>query len=67
MATRRPDYQLAAFHVWMAPVMQEVMWRVVQGSLAVMCPACWCSPGGLLALMGSAHRGLIIRTGSLSR
>jgi hypothetical protein len=53
--------------VWMAPAVQEVMLRVVQGSLAVMCPACWCSPGGLLALMGSAHRGLIIRTGSLSR
>jgi hypothetical protein len=25
---------------------------VEQSSLAVMCPACWCSPGGLLALMG---------------
>ena len=54
-------------HVWMAPAMQEVMWRVVQVSLAVMCPACCCSPEGLLALMGSANRGLIIRTGSLSR
>jgi hypothetical protein len=30
-------------------------------------PACWCSPGGLLALMGSANRVLIIRTGSMSR
>jgi hypothetical protein len=27
-----------------------------------MCPACWCSPGGLLALMGSANRVLIIAT-----
>ena len=49
------------------PALQEVMLRMVKGSLAVMCSACWCSPGGLLALMGSAHRGLIIRTGSLSR
>src|SRR5262249_27064888 len=30
-------------------------------SLSVMCPACWCSPDGLLALMESANRGLIIR------
>jgi hypothetical protein len=27
-------------HVWMAPAVQEVIWRVVQLSLAVMCPAC---------------------------
>jgi len=27
-------------HVWMAPALQEVMLRGVQGSLAVMCPAC---------------------------
>src|SRR6516164_10372969 len=52
--------ELAAFHVWMAPVWQEIIWRAAQRSLAVMCPACWCSPGGLLALMGSANRGLII-------
>jgi len=51
----------------MAPAPQEILLRVVQVSLAVMCPACWCSPGGLLALMGSANRGLITRTGSLSR
>jgi hypothetical protein len=28
----------------MAPV-YEVMWRAVRGSLAVMCPAGWGSPG----------------------
>jgi len=65
--TPKKDNELAPLHVWMAPAMQEVMWRVVQVSLAVMCPACCCSPEGLLALMGSANRGLIIRTGSLSR
>jgi hypothetical protein len=59
--------QVAPVHVWMAPAPQEILLRVVQVSLAVMCPACWCSPGGLLALMGSANRGLITRTGSLSR
>src|SRR6516162_4686726 len=57
----------AALHVWMAPALQEIIWRAAQRSLAVMCPACWCSPGGLLALMGSANRVLIIRTGSMSR
>src|SRR5262249_43183820 len=57
----------AAPHVWMAPAWQEIIWRAAQRSLAVMCPACWCSPGGLLALMGSANRVLIIRTGSMSR
>src|SRR5215471_2469529 len=67
---RRPAEQrdeLAALHVWMAPAWQEIIWRAAQRSLAVMCPACWCSPGGLLALMGSANRVLIIRTGSMSR
>src|SRR5262245_58288450 len=54
----------AAFHVWMAPAWQEIIWRASQRSLAVMCPACWCSPGGLLALMGCANRVLIIQTGS---
>src|SRR5262249_6329593 len=57
----------APFHVWMAPAWQEIIWRAAQRSLAVMCPACWCSPGGLLALMGSANRVLIIQTGSMSR
>src|SRR5262249_16861326 len=57
----------AVIHVWMAPAWQEIIWRAAQRSLAVMCPACWCSPGGLLALMGSANRVLIIRTGSMSR
>src|SRR5262249_19623355 len=57
----------APLHVWMAPAWQEIIWRAAQRSLAVMCPACWCSPGGLLALMGSANRVLIIRTGSMSR
>src|SRR5262249_21409903 len=57
----------ATLHVWMAPAWQEIIWRAAQRSLAVMCPACWCSPGGLLALMGSANRVLIIRTGSMSR
>ena len=23
---------------------QEIIWRAAQRSLAVMCPACWCSP-----------------------
>src|SRR5262249_46089168 len=59
--------ELASLHVWMAPAWQEIIWRAAQRSLAVMCPACWCSPGGLLALMGSANRVLIIRTGSMSR
>src|SRR5262249_23348363 len=57
----------APLHVWMAPAWQEIIWRAAQRSLAVMCPACWCSPGGLLALMGCANRVLIIRTGSMSR
>src|SRR5215470_3339227 len=59
--------ELAAPHVWMAPAWQEIIWRAAQRSLAVMCPACWCSPGGLLALMGYANRVLIIRTGSMSQ
>src|SRR5262249_4024576 len=59
--------ELAPFHVWMAPAWQEIIWRAAQRSLAVMCPACCCSPGGLLALMGSANRVLIIQTGSMSR
>src|SRR5262245_17584685 len=59
--------ELASFHVWMAPAWQEIIWRAAQRSLAVMCPACCCSPGGLLALMGSANRVLIIQTGSMSR
>jgi hypothetical protein len=59
--------ELAPLHVWMAPAWQEIIWRAAQRSLAVMCPACWCSPGGLLALMESANRVLIIRTGSMSR
>src|SRR5262249_49895406 len=58
--------ELATLHVWMAPAQQEIIWRAAQRSLAVMCPACWCSPGGLLALIGSANRGLIIRAGSMS-
>src|SRR5262245_23066914 len=49
----------APLHVWMAPAWQEIIWRAAQRSLAVMCPACWCSPGGLLALMGSANQVLI--------
>src|SRR5215831_7493167 len=57
----------AALHVWMAPAWQEIIWRAAQRSLAVMCPACWCSPDGLLALMGYANRVLIIRTGSMSQ
>src|SRR5262245_1303734 len=59
--------EIAPPHVWMAPAWQEIIWRAAQRSLAVMCPACWCSPGGLLARMGSANRVLIIRTGSMSR
>src|SRR5262249_47628438 len=59
--------EFTALHVWMAPAWQEIIWRAAQKSLAVMCPACWCSPGGLLALMGCANRVLIIRTGSMSR
>src|SRR5262249_47024446 len=59
--------ELAAFHVWMAPDWQEITSRAAQKSLAVMCPACSRSPDGLLALMGCANRGLITRTGSMSR
>src|SRR5215470_7032516 len=36
--------ELPALHVWMAPAWQEIIWRAAQKSLAVMCPACWCSP-----------------------
>src|SRR5436190_15933036 len=60
-------YELAALHVWMAPAWQEKMQRAAQKSLAVMCPACSRSPEGLLALMESANRVLIIRTGSMSQ
>src|SRR5215831_14310606 len=60
-------HALAAPHVWMAPAWQEEMQRAAQKSLAVMCPACSCSPDGLLALMESANRGLIIRAGSMSQ
>jgi hypothetical protein len=59
--------ELAALHVWMAPVWQEKIERAAQKSLAVMCPACSRSPDGLLALMESANRGLIIRAGSMSQ
>src|SRR2546421_13100428 len=58
--------ELAALHVWMAPAWQEITSRAAQKSLAVMCPACSRSPDGLLALMESANRGLIIRAGSMS-
>src|SRR6058998_2365951 len=57
----------AALHVWMAPAWQEITSRAAQKSLAVMCPACSRSPDGLLALMGSANRGLITRAGSMSQ
>src|SRR5262249_27897731 len=66
-AAEQRDELAAPHHVWMAPAGQEIIWRAAQRSLAVMCPACWCSPGGPLALMGSANRVLIIRTGSMSR
>src|SRR5262249_15167278 len=59
--------ELAAFHVWMAPAWQEIIWRAAQKSLAVMCPACSRSPERLLALMESANRGLITRAGSMSQ
>src|SRR5262245_29423090 len=59
--------ELAPSHVWMAPAWQEITSRAAQKSLAVMCPACSRSPDGLLALMGCANRGLITRTGSMSR
>ncbi len=59
--------ELSAIHVWMAPAWQEEMQRAAQKSLAVMCPACSRSPDGLLALMESANRGLIIRAGSMSQ
>jgi hypothetical protein len=58
---------LGALHVWMAPAWQEITSRAAQKSLAVMCPACSRSPDGLLALMGSANRGLITQAGSMSR
>src|SRR5262249_34704348 len=66
-AADKQRYELAAFHVWMAPAWQEIIWRAAQRSLAVMCPACSRSPEGLLALMESANRGLITRAGSMSR
>src|SRR5262249_35098003 len=59
--------ELTALHVWMAPAWQEKIERAAQRSLAVMCPACSRSPDGLLALMGSANRGLITRAGSMSQ
>src|SRR5262249_14122330 len=58
-AAEQRDELATPDHVWMAPAWQEIIWRAAQRSLAVMCPACWCSPGGLLALMGSANRVLI--------
>src|SRR5262252_7744776 len=54
--------ELAPLHVWMAPAWQEITSRAAQKSPAVMCPACSRSPDGLLALMESANRGLIILT-----
>src|SRR5262249_26099893 len=65
-ATEQRD-ELASLHVWMAPAWQEKIERAAQRSLAVMCPACSRSPDGLLALMGSASRGLITRAGSMSQ
>src|SRR5262245_20601505 len=65
MVAQRDEF--APLHVWMAPAWQEITSRAAQKSLAVMCPACSRSPHGLLALMGSANRGLITRTGSMSR
>jgi hypothetical protein len=59
--------ELPPFHVWMAPAWQEITSRAAQKALAVMCPACSRSPGGLLALMESANRGLITRAGSMSQ
>ena len=64
IADRRPKQQRAAneraqqiapSHVRMFPAPQEILLRVEQLSLAVVCPAHWCSPDGLLALMGSAN------------
>ena len=66
-AANKRDDLATPHHVWMAPAWQEIIWRAAQRSLAVMCPACWCSPAGLLALMGCANRVLIIQTGSMSR
>ena len=66
LAKQRDELATAA-HVWMAPAWQEITSRAAQKSLAVMCPACSRSPDGLLALMESANRVLIIRTGSMSR
>src|SRR5262249_45868436 len=63
----RTEFGIAPLHVWMAPAWQEKIERAAQKSLAVMCPACSRSPDGLLALMGSANRGLITRAGSMSR
>src|SRR5439155_13820171 len=59
--------ELAPFHVWTAPAWQEITSRAAQKSLAAMCPACSRSPDGLLALMQSANRGLITRSGSMSQ
>ena len=59
--------EIAPSHVWMAPAWQEKIERAAQKALAVMCPACSRSPDGLLALMGSANRGLITRAGSMSQ
>jgi len=64
---RKPTFPPSQTHVWMAPAPQEILLRVEQLSLAVICPARWCSPDGLLALMGSANRGLITRARSMSR
>jgi hypothetical protein len=60
-AAEQRDELATPHHVWMAPAWQEITSRAAQKALAVMCPACSRSPGGLLALMESANRGLITR------
>ena len=58
--------EIAPLHVWMAPAWQEIIWRAARGRLQSLSGLLMVSDG-LLALMGSANRGLIIRTGSMSR
>src|SRR5215831_6571804 len=58
-AAEQRDERAPIVHVWMAPALQEIIWRAAQRSLAVMCPACSRSPEGLLALMESANRGMV--------
>src|SRR2546428_3598345 len=47
----------AGTHMWTAPRLQELLQARAIGSLAIICPACFCGRRRPLAQMGSATRG----------